>query len=57
MSAAISGLWFVPACRCAHAGYLLRVIGASVFPGIPQAMTNAATIALAEKASDLVLAG
>ena len=35
----------------------LRVIDASVFPGIPQAMTNAATIALAEKASDLVLAG
>ena len=57
MTAAISGLWFVPACRCAHAGYLLRVIDASVFPGIPQAMTNAATIALAEKASDLVLAG
>jgi len=35
----------------------LRVIDASVFPGIPQAMTNAATIAMAEKASDLVLAG
>ena len=35
----------------------LRVIDASVFPGIPQAMTNAATIAVAEKASDLVLAG
>jgi choline dehydrogenase len=35
----------------------LRVIDASVFPSIPQAMTNAATIALAEKASDLVLAG
>ena len=35
----------------------LRVIDASVFPGIPQAMTNAATIALAEKASDLMLAG
>jgi choline dehydrogenase len=35
----------------------LRVIDASVFPGIPQAMTNAATITVAEKASDLVLAG
>jgi choline dehydrogenase-like flavoprotein len=35
----------------------LRVIDASVFPGIPQAMINAATIAVAEKASDLVLAG
>jgi choline dehydrogenase len=35
----------------------LRVIDASVFPGIPQAMTNAATIAVAERASDLVLAG
>jgi choline dehydrogenase len=34
----------------------LRVIDASVFPGIPQAMTNAATIAVAERASDLVLA-
>jgi choline dehydrogenase len=35
----------------------LRVIDASVFTGIPQAMINAATIAVAEKASDLVLAG
>jgi choline dehydrogenase len=34
----------------------LRVIDASVFPGIPQAMTNAATIAVAERASDLLLA-
>ena len=34
----------------------LRVIDASVLPGIPQAMVNAATIAVAEKASDLVLA-
>jgi choline dehydrogenase-like flavoprotein len=34
----------------------LRVVDASVMPGIPAAMTNAATIALAEKASDLVLA-
>ena len=35
----------------------LRVIDASVLPGIPQAMINAATIAVAERASDLVLAG
>jgi choline dehydrogenase len=35
----------------------LRVIDASVFPGIPQTFTNAPTIAVAEKASDLVLAG
>ncbi len=35
----------------------LRVIDASVFTGIPQAMINAATIAVAERASDLVLAG
>ena len=35
----------------------LRVIDASVLPGIPQAMVNAATIAVAERASDLVLAG
>jgi choline dehydrogenase len=35
----------------------LRVIDASVFPGIPQGMTNAAAIAVAEKASDLVIAG
>lgn len=35
----------------------LRVIDASVIPAIPQAMINAATIALAEKASNLVLAG
>ena len=35
----------------------LRVIDASVIPAIPQAMINAATIALAEKAADLVLAG
>ena len=34
----------------------LRVIDASVIPSIPQAMINAATIALAERASDLVLA-
>jgi choline dehydrogenase-like flavoprotein len=35
----------------------LRVIDASAIPAIPQAMVNAATIALAERASDLVLAG
>jgi choline dehydrogenase len=33
----------------------LRVIDGSMMP--PQAMINAATIALAERASDLVLAG
>ncbi|MBV8457852.1 MAG: GMC family oxidoreductase N-terminal domain-containing protein [Acetobacteraceae bacterium] len=35
----------------------LRVIDASVIPEIPQAMVNAATIAVAERASDLMLAG
>ena len=35
----------------------LRVVDASVMPGIPQAMTNAATTAIAERASDIVLAG
>lgn len=35
----------------------LRVVDASVIPAIPQAMINAATIALAEKASDVILAG
>jgi choline dehydrogenase len=35
----------------------LRVIDASVLPSIPAAMTNAAVTAVAEKASDLVLAG
>ena len=35
----------------------LRVIDASVLPGIPAAMINAAVTAIAEKASDLVLAG
>jgi choline dehydrogenase len=35
----------------------LRVIDASVLPGIPAAMVNAAVTAVAEKASDLVLAG
>ena len=35
----------------------LRVVDASVLPGIPSAMINAATTAVAERASDLVLAG
>jgi choline dehydrogenase len=35
----------------------LRVIDASVLPGIPQAMVNAAVTAVAERASDLLLAG
>lgn len=35
----------------------LRVVDASVIPAIPQAMVNAATIAIAERASDLILAG
>jgi choline dehydrogenase len=35
----------------------LHVIDASAIPAIPQAMINAATIALGERASDLVLAG
>jgi choline dehydrogenase len=34
----------------------LRVVDASVMPGIPQAMVNAATIAIAERASDLIRA-
>lgn len=35
----------------------LRVIDASVLPGLPAAMSNAAVTAVAEKASDVVLAG
>ena len=35
----------------------LRVIDASVLPGLPAAMANAAVTAVAEKASDLLLAG
>jgi choline dehydrogenase len=35
----------------------LRVIDASVLPGLPAAMANAAVTAVAEKASDLVLVG
>jgi choline dehydrogenase-like flavoprotein len=34
----------------------LRVVDASVMPGIPQAFINAATVAVAERASDLILA-
>lgn len=34
----------------------LRVVDASVMPGIPQSFINAATIAIAERASDLILA-
>ena len=33
----------------------LRVVDASVMPGIPQAVINAAVIAIAERASDLIL--
>jgi choline dehydrogenase len=35
----------------------LRIVDASVIPEIPQAMINAAVIAIAERASDLVLGG
>jgi choline dehydrogenase len=35
----------------------LRVIDASVLPGLPAAMVNAAVTAVAERASDLVLGG
>ena len=35
----------------------LRIVDASVLPGLPAAMINAAVMAVAEKASDLVLAG
>ena len=34
----------------------LRIVDSSVLPGIPQAMVNAATVAVAERASDLILA-
>lgn len=33
----------------------LRVVDASIFPSIPQAMTNAAVIAVAERASEIIL--
>jgi GMC oxidoreductase len=32
-----------------------RVVEASVMPSLPQAIVNAATIAIAERASDLIL--
>ncbi len=35
----------------------LRIVDASIFPSIPQAMTNAAVIAVAERAADLIKAG
>jgi len=39
-----------------HGVQKLRVVDSSVFPTIPSSNTNAPTIALAEKASDLILA-
>ncbi len=42
-----------PQCRVRGVARL-RVVDASVFPSIPQAMTNAATLALAERAADLI---
>lgn len=42
-----------PACRVRGiAG--LRVVDASIFPSIPQAMTNAAVLAVAERAADII---
>jgi len=35
----------------------LRIVDASIFPSIPQAMTNAAVIAVAERAADLIRTG
>ena len=35
----------------------LRVVDASVMPSLPQAMVNAATIAIAERGSDLIRSG
>lgn len=32
----------------------LRIVDASIMPTIPQAMTNAAVLALAERASDII---
>jgi choline dehydrogenase-like flavoprotein len=43
-----------PDCRV-HGLTGLRIVDASIFPSIPQAMTNAATIAVAERASDIIL--
>jgi choline dehydrogenase len=42
--------------RCGVRGLAgLRIVDASVFPSIPHAMTNAAVLAVAERASDLIL--
>jgi len=41
--------------RCRIIGLTgIRVVDASIFPTIPQAMTNAATLATAERAADLI---
>jgi choline dehydrogenase len=42
------------ACRV-HGPDGLRVVDASIFPSIPNAMTNAATLAAAERAADILL--
>lgn len=42
-----------PSCRVVGVDRL-RVVDASIFPSIPQAMTNAATLAVAERAADLI---
>src|SRR3546814_5910689 len=41
--------------RCRVRGIAgLRVVDASIFPTLPNAMTNAAVVAVAERASDLI---
>ena len=42
-----------PACRVREIDNL-RIVDASVFPSIPQAMTNAAVFAVAERAADII---
>jgi choline dehydrogenase len=43
--------------ECAvHGLHNLRVVDASIFPSIPNAMTNAPTLAVAERAADIVMA-
>lgn len=42
-----------PQCRVRGIG-ALRVVDASIMPSIPQAMTNAAVLALAERAADII---